>query len=113
MSYPNKCTIWQSTGSDQFGQRTWRFGVFRSVDELSSGEKIRDARGVEFSPKQKFWTGLELVSGAAFVPKESDFIARGEFSSDRPETAGAQAIRVRTVYDNSMFGAADEYLLIT
>lgn len=114
MSYTNQCTVWQITGTNEFGQRSWRAGVFKSNDKLSTGQKISDSRGVTFSAKQKFWTALELVAGEAFVPKESDYVIRGNFLSTAvPTDANAEAIRMVDIFDNSMFGQADDYLLVT
>lgn len=114
MSYSNLCTIWREGSRDAYGHVTYESGVYRSVDQVGSSQKITDSKGEEFVPTAKFWSKLEHVSGAVFIPTEGDYIVRGEFAgSVRPENTEAQAIRKRVVYDNSMFGQASEYMFAT
>ncbi len=114
--YTSTFTVWRGGETDPdygdviYGAPT----VFKGLFKRGGNLKLTDKLGQEFLPTSTYWTRLEVISGAVFVPSNDDLIVLGSHASvTDPLTLNAQQIRGETIYDNSMFGQPVDYIFGT
>lgn len=114
--YTSTFTVWRGGETDpDYGEVVYGAPtVFKGLFKRGGNLKLTDKLGQEFLPTSTYWTRLEIVSGAVFVPSNDDLIVMGDHGLiTDPLTVNAQQIRGETIYDNSMFGQPVDYIFGT
>lgn len=111
--YTSFFTVWKASETDvRSGDSTYGNPVvYKGLFQQGGNLKLSDKMGQEFIPSSTYWSALEVVSGTGSPPNNDDLIAMGDHRSvTNPTSISTQQIRGRTVFDNSMFGEASDYV---
>ena len=105
-TYTVTLTIWPFTEEDRYGAPTFGAPITIQGDWQDGGEKVITQGGEEIVAKSLYY--FELPDGDATMPKEGDFILRGDHTATAdPSDVDAEEIKSVTGWNMSMFGDSE------
>lgn len=108
-SLQSKATVWSLTGrNDWDGGLSFAAPVLVNCDYRASGERLTDAKGVEFISRLRIFT--EFASA-----KQGDYIAIGDHSASILPIGVSDAAEVRLVrrFSDTFDRLADDFEIVT